>query len=226
NVNCGPKPLPISHEASLRRRRKRSAGFTNRLGVDFPQLPDGWNYRSISSLLEAGDFLDYADGNHGRDYSRKSEFGEKGVVFITAAQIRDGTIAFDECPKLNSVKAKSLRKGWARAGDVLLTHNATVGRTALVQDDVEPFLLGTSVTYYRTEPTRLFNRYLHWVFSAPIYQQQLAAVMGQTTRNQVPITRQADLEIPVAPITEQHEIVHRIEHALTKIACLAQGATS
>ena len=37
--------------------------------------------------------------------------------------------------------------------------------------------------------------------------------MGQTTRNQVPITRQAYIEIPIAPTSEQQEIVHRIDKA-------------
>ena len=89
-----------------------------------------------------------------------------------------------------------------------------VGRVAIVEDDVDPFLLGTSVTYYKTNPSLLSNRYLFWLFCSPIFQDQLEAIMGQTTRNQVPITRQAYIELPIASISEQHEIVRRIDTAL------------
>jgi type I restriction enzyme S subunit len=119
-----------------------------------------------------------------------------------------------------------MRKGWARTGDVLLTHNATVGRVAIVEDVIEPFLLGTSVTYYRTNQSLLLNRFLYWLFCAPVFQDQLKAIMGQTTRSQVPITRQAYIEIPIAPASEQQEIVHRIDKAFGWIEYLTSDVTS
>jgi type I restriction enzyme, S subunit len=82
---------------------------------------------------------------------------------------------------MNWGKAKALRKGWALTGDVLLTHNATVGRVAIVEDPIDPFLLGTSVTYYRTNQSLLLNRFLFWLFCSPIFQRQLNTIMGQTT---------------------------------------------
>ena len=144
-----------------------------RTSVDFPELPTGWSYKAIGSLFDENTLIDFADGNHGSDYPRKEEFSKEGAVFVTAAQIRDGRVFFDECPRLNWSKARKLRKGWARTGDVLLTHNATVGRVAIVEDVIEPFLLGTSVTYYRTNQSLLLNRFLYWMFCAPVFQDQL-----------------------------------------------------
>ena len=60
-------------------------------------------------------------------------------LFVTAAQIGDGQVIFNECSGLNSSKAKKLRKGWARTGGVLLTHRAMVCRVAIVDDVVDPF---------------------------------------------------------------------------------------
>jgi quercetin dioxygenase-like cupin family protein len=39
-------------------------------------------------------------------------------------------------PKLE--QSEKTKKGWARTGDVLISHNATVGRVAIVQDVVDP----------------------------------------------------------------------------------------
>jgi hypothetical protein len=82
------------------------------------------------------------------------------------------TRLFNECSRLKWSKAKNLRKGWARTGDVLLTHNATVGRVAIVEDVVDPFLIGASVTYYRTNQSVLLKQFLYWLFCAPIFQAQ------------------------------------------------------
>jgi hypothetical protein len=46
-------------------------------------------------------------------------------------------------------RANQLTKGWAKGGDILLTHNATVGRVACVEPSIGSFLLGTSVTFSR-----------------------------------------------------------------------------
>jgi hypothetical protein len=117
-------------------------------------------------------------------YPRKEEFAKEWAVFVTAAQIRDGHVFFNECSRLNSSKAKKLRKGWARTGDVLLTHNATVGRVAIVEDVVGPFLLGTSVTHYRTNQSLLLNRFLYWLVCAPVFQDQLNAINRNSGRTE------------------------------------------
>jgi type I restriction enzyme, S subunit len=225
-------PETVAHNLAARptdaqkRQRRTIEGFTNRIGIEFYELPAGWHYKSIGSLLNEGALIDFADGNHGSDYPRKQEFGDEGAIFVTAAQIRNGRVYFDECALLNWDKARKLRKGWARTGDVLLTHNATVGRVAIVEDAIDPFLLGTSVTYYRTDQSLLLNRFLFWAFCSPIFQDQLRAIMGQTTRNQVPITRQAYIELPIAPAAEQQEIVRRIDMALRWVDRLASETTS
>jgi type I restriction enzyme S subunit len=107
----------------------------------------------------------------------------KGPFFVTAAQIGDGHAFFNECSCLNWSKAKKLRKGWALRGGLVLTHNATVGRFAIVED-VDPFLLGTSMTHYRTNQSVLLNRFLYWLFCAPVFQDQLNAINRNSGRTE------------------------------------------
>ena len=211
----GEFDLPKSYK---RLRKQLGKGFTNREGCSFCQLPNTWKYASINELYRAKIIIDYADGNHGSLYPRKSEFAEQGVTYITASQVVNGSVDFDSCTYLNHEKANQLIKGWACGGDVLLTHNATVGRTAIVPNETDTFLLGTSVTFYRTHEQGLNNRYLYHVFNSHVWQQQLNAVMQQTTRNQVSIQKQAFFLIPVPPIKEQLEIVRKIDSFLKNLA--------
>ena len=50
----------------------------------------------------------------------------------------------------------------SRQGDILLTHNATVGRVAIVGEKVEEFLLGTSVTFYRVDQEVIYPPFLYF----------------------------------------------------------------
>ncbi|WP_280552496.1 restriction endonuclease subunit S [Halomonas sp. 25-S5] len=181
-----------------------------------PSIPPNWAYFSIDKLYSNNHLLDYADGNHGSLYPRKGDFGDEGVVFLTAAQITDfGEIKWSDCPRLSSKKANKLSKGWSQKGDVFFTHNATVGRTGLASAPPEDdFLLGTSVTFYRVNSVSLNRYYLYYYFSSPIWQNQAAAIMQQTTRNQVSITKQALFYVSLPPLNEQRRVVERVQATL------------
>jgi len=149
-----------------------------------------------------------------------------GVPFVTAEQIAAGRVDFSNAPRLNRTKAAQLKKGWSMCGDILLTHNATVGRVAMVTDEVEDFLLGTSVTFYRVDPDVICPAFLYFAMRSPVFQDQLASVMAQTTRNQVPITTQALLKLPIPDIAEQREIAQRLQAAFAWIDRLSVEAAN
>ena len=167
-------------------------------------IPKSWEVEKAEVLLERKVLLALKDGNHGSFYPRANEFASNGLPFISASDIdEDGNINFSECKRLPLDKAKRLTIPPAIGGDVMLTHNATVGRVALLPNEIGPVIASTSTTYYRTNSDVLASNYLKYYFSSPLYQQQLKEIMGQTTRNQVPITAQKDLFIIIPNIGEQ-----------------------
>lgn len=167
-----------------------------------------WTEASIESLLKSGAIKGHKDGNHGSLYPRADEFGEEGIPFLTAKLLDAGMIDIDGAPRLPENKADKLRLGFVEPGDVLLSHNATVGRVAVIPSFEGRLLIGTSLTYFRTNPKKISPRYLAAYMVGRDFQNQLAAVMSQTTRNQVPITAQRRLRLVVPPIAEQDRIAH------------------
>jgi type I restriction enzyme S subunit len=185
-----------------------------------PEVPSTWTIAQAGELQEAGAILDIQDGNHGGDYPRKAEFGEEGVPFVTAMQMRDGLVDVADAPRLDQVRASRLRIGFARGGDVLLTHNASVGDVALAPLDAGEFLLGTSVTYWRCNPEAIDPLYLYYFMQSSHFQDQLAFIMKQTTRNQVSVLKQVNLWICMPPLPEQHEIakhLRSLQELVTKL---------
>jgi type I restriction enzyme S subunit len=179
--------------------------------IDLPEdLPNTWTIKKIKEFVEIGVVTDYQDGNHGELYPRTSDFGENGIKFLTATQVFDNEVRLSEAPLLKKEKASQLRIGFAKPRDVLLTHNATVGRVALMPDNCGEIILGTSVTYYRLNPEFIDPNYCCYTMQGQFWQSQLWAIMEQTTRNQVSITKQAEFYFPLPPLAEQHEIVRRV----------------
>jgi type I restriction enzyme S subunit len=180
----------------------------------FPPIPGSWEYTDIQTLYELKAIIDYGDGNHGSLYPRSSEFGDTGVTFVTAKDLAGGRVNWGGCAKLGQQRANQLTKGWAAGGDVLLTHNATVGRAARVEPEVGPFLLGTSVTFYRLNLDVLSADFFYHMLMSQLWQGQLQAIMEQTTRNQVSIQKQALFRVAVPPLSEQHRITVKVDELM------------
>lgn len=173
---------------------------------------DGWDTVAIQQLLDDGVIVAHKDGNYGSSYPRANEFGDTGVPFLTAKLLDDaGHIDFSSAPRLSQEKANQLAYGFIQANDVLLSHNATIGRVAIVPALDEPVLIGTSLTYFRLDQDRLLPRYLAAFFRGRGFQNQLNAVMSHSTRNQVPITDQRTLTVVVPPLAEQATIAEYLE---------------
>jgi type I restriction enzyme S subunit len=192
-------------------------GSTGVPEVELPEIPDAWTNASVRQLIENGAILDFQDGNHGSLYPRAADFGDDGVRFLTAQQVFDNRVLLDSAPFLKRQKARLLRIGFAKPGDVLLTHNATVGRVAVLPQYDGDVILGTSVTYYRTNLAVLLSEFLCYAMQGKLWQDQLRSVMEQTTRNQVSVTKQVEFQLLIPPLTEQQEIVRRVA-ALFKLA--------
>ncbi len=162
-----------------------------------------WPQHRIGDLIDAGVIVVHKDGNHGSNYPRAEDFGDHGLPFLTAKSLSDWKVDIDNAPRLSANKANKLTFGFVEPGDVLLSHNATVGRVAICPPLDGRAVIGTSLTQFRTDPNRLLPTYLALYLSSRQFQNELNAVMAQSTRNQVPITAQRRLSVALPPIEVQ-----------------------
>ncbi|MBE0643265.1 MAG: restriction endonuclease subunit S [Bacteroidetes bacterium] len=182
---------------------------------------DIYQSATIGEMLSDGTLSSHKDGNHGSLYPRAHEFGEQGVPFLTAKCVSEhGDLLPEEVQFLHEEKAHALKIGWIKPGDVLLAHNASVGKTLLYRGQYNEALIGTSLTAFRPNREKLDPTYLLGALQEEQFQNQLFSMMSQTTRNQVPITAQRRLSIPLPPIELQRRfsfIVESIEDQRSKL---------
>jgi len=183
----------------------------SRSNAYFSNSPNDWFKTTLGQLIDDGWIEDHMDGNHGGDYPRKSEFVETGVPYISANCLRAGEIDFTRAKYLTLERASKLRKGFARSGDVLFAHNATVGPVTILETGFSEVILGTSLTYYRCNKDRILPGYLVQYMGSPNFVSQYEQIMRQSTRNQIPITKQREFFHIIPPIADQIEISESLE---------------
>ena len=165
-----------------------------------------WKVYSVQELIDLDMLEEPMDGNHGGIHPKTSDYVSSGVPFIMANNLSNGKVDYDNCAFISEQQATTLRKGFAHPGDVLLTHKATIGRTAIVGDEYDTIILTPQVTYYRVKHG-ISNRYLKYYFDSSEFQQTLSNWAGSgSTRAYLGITAQRKLPIVLPPMETQEKI--------------------
>lgn len=169
-------------------------------------MKSNWKEYTVQELIDLGMIEEPLDGNHGSMHPKASDYVDSGVPFIMANNIINGVVDLDGCAFITEEQANTLRKGFAKPGDVLLTHKATIGRTAIVPNKYETIILTPQVTYYRIIKG-IDNRYLKYYFDSPFFQETLTNWAGSgSTRAYLGILAQHKLPIILPPYDEQIKI--------------------
>ena len=154
-----------------------------------------WIKYTVQELIDKKYIDSPMDGNHGELHPKVSDYVATGIPFVMANNLSNGFVDLTQCAFITEKQAKTLRKGFARPDDVLLTHKATLGRTAIVPKGYEYIILTPQVTYYRVHKG-LSNVYLRYYFESSYFQSTLEAFAGGgSTRAYIGITKQCGLPI-------------------------------
>lgn len=180
-------------------------------------IPKDWTCTKVWIHRVSGN-LELQDGNHGEIHPKAEDYRDEGIPFIMANHIDQGRIDFDRCNFIEPDQAESLRIGFAKTGDVLLTHKGTIGRVGIVQDSEYPYVMLTpQVTYYRCKRA-LLNRFLRWQFESRFWFDQLELVGGLgSTRAYIGLLAQKTLWLLLPPPDVQAAISDYLDIESAKI---------
>ena len=198
--------------------------FESHLQSVFTQRGPGWVEKSVGELVADGILVKPFDGNHGEIHPKKSDYIESGVPFIMARDLQDGLVDTEHCIFISPKLADSLRVGFAKDGDVLISHKGTIGRSAIVSTDDDYIMLTPQVTGYRVkDSSKLFNRFIRYFFMSPGFQREMiAGAADGSTRAYIGITKQLTLRFQFPPLAEQKRIVATLDDLRVETQRLAR----
>lgn len=187
--------------------------FESHLQAVFTHRGQGWVEKSVGELVAEGVLVKPFDGNHGEMHPKKSDYTESGVPFIMARDLQDGLVDTEHCIFISRKLADSLRVGFAKDGDVLISHKGTIGRSAIVTTEDDYIMLTPQVTGYRVKDSnKLFNRFIRYYFMSPGFQREMnAGAADGSTRAYIGITKQLTLRFRFPSLAEQKRIAAELD---------------
>lgn len=206
-------------ETNLKNARELFESF---LGSHFSSSANDWETHSVGELVEQGIIGKPLDGNHGEIHPKKSDFVEFGVPFVMASDLVGGAVNQETCHFISEEQANGLRKGFAKDGDILLSHKGTIGRAAMLTTRHDFVVLTPQVTYYRVlEPKKLISEFLYFLFLSAPFQKEMALAAGDgATRAYIGITKQLALKVSFPNVEAQTELLSTFREVQTKSADL------
>lgn len=184
------------------------------------KIPLDWAIKTVNELIKEKILDNPLDGNHGSIHPKSSDFKKNGIPFIMVSDIKGREVNYDNCKFISLEQANTLKKGFAKNGDVLITHKATIGLSAIVREiETEFIILTPQITYYRVKNhSELDNMFLLYYFKYDAFKRLFENwAGGGSTRLYLGITNQKKLPIVLPPLEEQKAIAKILSDLDSKI---------
>lgn len=167
-----------------------------------PDVPETWEWLSADAICSQ-----ITDGEH-----IQPPYRSQGYPMLSAKHVRDGFVDSKGAGLIAKADfEKALERCAPRPGDVLVVSvGATTGRSAVVTDG-DPFAIVRSVLLLK--PLILSRFFLRWLQS-PWAFHWMRQASGASAQPHLYIRDIRKLPVPVPPLSEQREIVTRVDQIL------------
>jgi type I restriction enzyme S subunit len=186
---------------------------------DLPQLPDGWMWVTVEQVGALGE-QPVLTGPFGTTLGR-SDFLESGVPVLTIGCLTDQGLSTEKANFVSDEKAADLERYRVKAGDLLFSRMATVGRADVVSAQFEGALIN-----YHLMRLRLANQAIHPVFFISYVRgsgavvDYLEEIHHGVTRPGINTKQLLAMPVSLPPLGEQQRIVEEVERRLSVVSSL------
>ena len=161
---------------------------------------DGWEELLLDDLLE----------NITYGFTNPMPDAVEGPFKITAKNVVGGRIDYENARRTSAEAFNDLLtdKSRPKIGDVLLTKDGTLGRTAVV--DRDNICINQSVAVMRPN-SRILPEYLAELLACSVHQEAMIADAGGTTIKHLYITRVPKITLQIPEVSEQNRLLEDLD---------------
>jgi len=168
------------------------------------KVTDGWTSATIEALAEPKGVA-YGVLKPGPQVSN-------GVPMLRVTDVKDGSVDSSAIYRISSTLNEEFRRTKLHGGEIVLSIQGTVGRAAVVPQDLAGANISRTLAMIRlTDPA--LAPWIHRALESPHMQQAMRDVVGGTTRDSFNLRDLRQLEIPIAPESVRDAILDLIGRA-------------
>ena len=191
----------------LKKTFKSSAALPTESNNADIRLPDGWTWSRLGDLcIKTGSGSTPAGG--------KDAYVSAGIPFLRSQNVYDDGLRLDGVAFISDATQARMNSTTVKAGDLLLNiTGGSIGRCAIVPDS---FVIGNINQHVAIIRLALLEsgRFLHSVICSDYFQKHIFGNQTGAGREGLPKNRMDEILVPVAPITEQHRIVAKVDELM------------
>ena len=181
-----------------------------------PKLPEGWVWATVEQVGAVGE-QSVLTGPFGTNLKR-TDFTSTGIPVLTIGCLNEAGILLDKAAYVSNEKAHELSRYALRAGDLLFSRMATVGRAGLVGPDIAGCVFNYHIMRLRLDEGTVSPKFfMSYVRGSSDVDRYVRNINHGSTRDGINTVQLLAMPIAVAPLAEQHRIVADVERRLSVV---------
>lgn len=179
-------------------------------------IPSHWGITTLINVCEK-----ITDGSH-----FSPEIQSTGRKYITVSNLYGDKVHVEEAECISETDFEQLVQNGCQpqTGDVLLSKDGTVGRTAIVEDN--DFVVLSSLGILRPK-NMLISRFLKYSLDSDVMQEQMRSMMAGAALKRITLKKIQSLQLAIPPINEQKNIANYLDDRCSKVdAVIAEAKAS
>lgn len=184
-----------------------------------PDVPDGWTWTTVADVGSTSDQA-VLTGPFGTSLGPNDFIVNTGaaVPVLTIGSLREAGIDLGKATFVSPEKATELQRYRLRAGDILFSRMATVGRAGFVRKTHEGSLFNYHLMRLRLRDDVVDPEFfIYYVRGSDVVRAYVRSVNHGMTRDGINTEQLLSLPLPLAPRDQQQRIVEAIEDLLSRV---------
>ena len=180
--------------------RKRKPQELKVSGIEWiGKIPANW------SVFKLG-YYTYLKGRVGWHGLTTEEYQDSGPYLVTGTDFNNGEISWDSCHHISMERYEQDKYIQLQEGDLLITKDGTIGKTAIVRSLEGEATLNTGVFLVRPLDESYTTRFLYWILNSTVFNEYIEYSKTGSTVAHLYQETFANWKFPVPKIDQQTAI--------------------
>lgn len=163
------------------------------------EIPDHWGIKKVK-------YFSYLKGRIGFHGLKSSEFIEEGPYLVTGTDFENGKINWNSCYHITEERYWEDTHIHLRDGDLLITKDGTIGKTAIVENKPSRATLNSGVLLIRPTQSVFKTFFFYYCLNSDLFNRQIDFLKRGTTINHLYQETFANF-VFIAPSSEEQLLI-------------------